>query len=759
LFGKNKSSSLGEVVLFLKVAIWKNIKYNSGIRWKTWEFFMNIEFRDEQKKILEYKSGKLGIPAVPGAGKTFILSHLAARLIEDELEDGEQILILTYMNSSVINFKNRIMEILSSKNAMKKKFQVMTIHKLTNEILRDNLYKLGLSNEYRTLTNSNMFHLISLAITEFKRENQEEFDYFIEPSERSERAYKKWNDNLISIILRLISKCKNLNISPDRLRSETAKFRKGSLLKIAGEIFFRYDKLCKREGFLDYDDLLYICHKILSENQELCETYKKKYRYIFEDEAQDSNYLQNKILKLISNGNLVKVGDINQSILSTFTSSSPKLFRSFLRANPRAEMFTAGRSSREIMDLANLFVDYVKREHPLKEARVALAEQMIKEVPSGSYPLNPVMENYGIKSFMEETEEKELDKLGDFIETFSKKYPDKKVAILFPKNFQIEKAGRVLKKKKVKFQVLAEISEHLLETLEFMGDLLAFLSKPFDNKRFITLIQVHLLNTEEDELKDFIIFLKGIALEKLFYRREELNIPEKFTSSSWWESFEKNLKKLRVLLEFPQNSLEKLLLFIGDIYSFQVEQLLLIEKISMDLKRIFKLNPRWTLFDLSLEMKKSRGSEFTYLAKTVESETEETSALKYNVTLTTYHKSKGMEWDLVWIFNVNSDSFPAYLSDNDYGRQQYLREPYVYPGDYMEDEFRKTFINKEYENTTLKRKSERICESIRLLYVGITRAKEYLVISCNGDSDNFYFREINKLMEKGQKRYERREKG
>ncbi len=721
---------------------------------------MNIDYRDEQKEILKYREGKLGIPAVPGAGKTFILSHLAAKLVEEELKEGEQILILTYMNSSVINFKNRISEILGSEGGFKNRFQVMTIHKLTNEIIKDNLYKIGLSNEYRTITNSNMFHLISVAINDYKRDNQDLIDYFIEPSEKSEKSYKKWNDELIRIILRLISRCKNLSISPERLHSETSKYGKGSLLKITGEVYIRYDRLCKREGFLDYDDLLYLCHKILSEDDELCENYKRKYRYIFEDEAQDSNYLQNKILKLITNGNLVKVGDLNQSILSTFTSSSPRLFKNFLRANPRAEMFTAGRSSREIMDLANLFVDYVNREHPLKEARGALAEQMIREVPPGSTPANPEVETYGIKSFMEETEEKELEKMGSFIEAFSKKYPDKKAAVLFPKNFQIEKAGRVLKKKQVKFQVLADIPEKLLETLEFMGDLLAFLSKPFDNRRLITLIQGHLMESiEEEEFLEFTDYLRGIDLERLFYRRNDLTISEKFTSAYWWNSFEKNLKKIKVLLEFPQNSLEKLLLFIGDLYSFEADQLLLIEKISLDLKRIFKLNPRWTLFDLSLEMKKSRGSEFTYLAKAVESETEETASLKYNITLTTYHKSKGMEWDMVWLFNVNSDSFPVYLSDNDYGRQQYLKEPYVYPGDSLEDEFRKTFISKEYKNITLKRKSERISESIRLLYVGMTRAKEYLVISCNENSDIFYFREINKLIEEGQKRYERRKKG
>ncbi|WP_319371483.1 ATP-dependent helicase [uncultured Ilyobacter sp.] len=721
---------------------------------------MNIDFREEQKKILKYREGRLGIPAVPGAGKTFILSHLAAKLIEEDLEKDEEILILTYMNSSVINFKNRIDEILGSEAGLKKRFQVMTIHKLTNEILRDNLYKIGLSNEYKTITNANMFHLISMAINDYKKDNLNEIDYFIDPPEKTEKSYKKWNDELIRVILRLISRCKNLSISPEKLNSETKKYAKGSLLKIAGEVYLRYDRLCKREGFLDYDDLLYLCHKILSEDTDLCESYKKKYKYIFEDEAQDSNYLQNKILRLISNGNLVKVGDLNQSILSTFTSSSPKLFKSFLRANPKAEMFTAGRSSREIIDLANFFVDYVRREHPLKEARGALAEQMIREVDKGSFPANPEVETYGIKTFMEETEDKELERMGSFIEVFSKKYPDKKAAVLFPKNFQIEKAGRVLKKKQVKFQVLADISENLLETLEFMGDLLAFLSKPFDNRRLVTLIQGHLMESiEEDEFNEFISYLRGIDLEKIFYRRDELTIPEKFISASWWKIFEKNLKKIKLLLEFPQNSLEKLLLFIGDIYSFEADQLLLIEKISLDLKRIFKLNPRWTLFDLSLEMKKSRGSEFTYLAKAVESETEEIPTPKYNITLTTYHKSKGMEWDMVWLFNVNSDSFPVYLSDNDYGRQQYLKEPYVYPGDYLEEEFRKTFINKEYKNITLKRKSERISESIRLLYVGITRAKEYLVISCNEGSDTFYFREISRLIEEGQKRYERRKKG
>ena len=72
---------------------------------------MEISLRSEQKRIMKYKGGRLGIPAVPGAGKTFILSCLVSKLLK-RLGENEEILILTYMNSSVLNFRERIEELL-----------------------------------------------------------------------------------------------------------------------------------------------------------------------------------------------------------------------------------------------------------------------------------------------------------------------------------------------------------------------------------------------------------------------------------------------------------------------------------------------------------------------------------------------------------------------------------------------------------------------------------------------------------------------
>jgi UvrD/REP helicase. len=66
-----------------------------------------INFRKEQLDILNYKSGVMAIPSVPGSGKTFILTHLALKLHKN-LNPQKKILLLTYMNSSVENFYTRL---------------------------------------------------------------------------------------------------------------------------------------------------------------------------------------------------------------------------------------------------------------------------------------------------------------------------------------------------------------------------------------------------------------------------------------------------------------------------------------------------------------------------------------------------------------------------------------------------------------------------------------------------------------------------
>ena len=97
-----------------------------------------INYREDQLPIIQYENGKMAVPAVPGAGKTFIVTNLVAKLLEEKRQGKGKILILTYMNRAVNNFKVRIKKILEEKNIDEKNsYEVMTIHSLAVKIIKE----------------------------------------------------------------------------------------------------------------------------------------------------------------------------------------------------------------------------------------------------------------------------------------------------------------------------------------------------------------------------------------------------------------------------------------------------------------------------------------------------------------------------------------------------------------------------------------------------------------------------------------------
>ncbi|WP_165478778.1 UvrD-helicase domain-containing protein, partial [Clostridioides difficile] len=99
---------------------------------------ININYREDQIPIINYDNGTMAVPAVPGAGKTFIITNLVAKLLLEQKHKGGKILILTYMNSAVNNFKGRIRKILEeNKIDDTNSYEVMTIHSLAVKIIKE----------------------------------------------------------------------------------------------------------------------------------------------------------------------------------------------------------------------------------------------------------------------------------------------------------------------------------------------------------------------------------------------------------------------------------------------------------------------------------------------------------------------------------------------------------------------------------------------------------------------------------------------
>src|SRR5215475_5563584 len=109
----------------------------------------NFTPRPSQQEILEYTGGRLGIAAVPGAGKTHILSALAAKIIhEGWLNDDQEVLIVTLVNSAVDNFEVRIKRFFENPLQALYKYRVRTLHGLAHDIVRERPARVGLDERF-----------------------------------------------------------------------------------------------------------------------------------------------------------------------------------------------------------------------------------------------------------------------------------------------------------------------------------------------------------------------------------------------------------------------------------------------------------------------------------------------------------------------------------------------------------------------------------------------------------------------------------
>src|SRR5688500_4913881 len=117
-----------------------------------------LQFREAQRRIIEdYQGGLMAVSAVPGSGKTFTLSHLAARLVQNLLEryeaQGQEVLIVTFSNSAVNGFKKRIADILQYERKLLPYvgYRVRTLHGLAHDIVRERPSLVGLADDFQII--------------------------------------------------------------------------------------------------------------------------------------------------------------------------------------------------------------------------------------------------------------------------------------------------------------------------------------------------------------------------------------------------------------------------------------------------------------------------------------------------------------------------------------------------------------------------------------------------------------------------------
>lgn len=699
-----------------------------------------INYREDQLPIINYEGGKMAVPAVPGAGKTFIVTNLVAKLLQEKKQGKGKILILTYMNSAVNNFKVRIKKILEEKNIEEKNsYEVMTIHSLAVKIIKEKPEIVMLNEDFNIADDLQKTMILNECINNFKINGGEKaFRFFLKEQkdvEWAQRQLDAWENGFYDLVQNTISELKYKGIKPQKLEQYLNENRRG-IFKIILPIYKQYEKQLKSNGLLDYDDMLILAYKILSMDEDLKRKYQNKYEYVFEDECQDSNEIQGKIIGLIceEHKNLVRVGDINQSITGTFSSSDPKFFKEFIEESDFCyKMDMSNRSSKDIINLANELVRYVT-QNLQEECRDALEEMNIKTVPKNmGYKENPEPDKYQINYKYYETFDKEIEQSVKFVRNIHKKYPDKSIGILVPYNDHINLVAKELIKEDLEFEELGPNSLRKRRVIDNIALIIDFILNCDNIDKLIEVLDKVYIKTDNKEgKKDFLQLLKenNYTVENLLYDKDCSKNIIIDINSDLYESFLYGLESLKNIIEYPLTRVDKLILFIGDTLLIEKEERAIVDYLGFYVKYLQSENNNINLQQIYNLLSDRKNRVFSYIIEIV-SEINGYEPYPGSITVCNYHKSKGLEWDCVFLLGMTEFNFP----DNIYQKFQcdkwYLKEKYKNPQANIKAEIDLMLQGEVTKNYPKEIKENLIKEKIRLLYVGITRAKEMLILSAS----------------------------
>ena len=699
-----------------------------------------INYREDQLPIIQYENGKMAVPAVPGAGKTFIVTNLVAKLLEEKRQGKGKILILTYMNSAVNNFKIRIKKILEEKNIDEKNsYEVMTIHSLAVKIIKEKPEIVMLNEDFNIADDLQKTMILNECINNFKINGGEKaFRFFLKEQKDpiwADRQLDAWEKGFYDLVQNTISELKYKDISPQKLEEYLIENRRG-ILKIILPIYKEYERRLKANGLLDYDDMLILAYKALSIDEDLKIKYQNKYQYVFEDECQDSNEIQGKIIGLIceEHNNLVRVGDINQSITGTFSSSDPKFFKEFIEDSDYCyRMDMSNRSSKDIINLANELTRYVT-QNLQPECRDALEQMDIKTVPKNKgYKENPKPDKYQISYKYYKTFDKEIEQTVKFVRNIHKRYPDKSIGILVPYNDHINLVAKELIKEDLEFEELGPNSLRKRRIIDNIAIIIDFILNCDEKEKLIEVLDKVYIKTDNKEgKKDFLQLLRetNLTVEELLYDEEctkELIID---TESDLYESFLFGLKNLKNIIEYPLTRIDKLILFIGNSMMMEDEERAIVDYLGFYVKYLLAENNSMNLQQIYNLLSDRKNRVFSYIIEVV-SEINGYEALPGSITVCNYHKSKGLEWDCVFLLGMTQFNFPDNIYEKFQCDKWYLKEKYKNPESNIKAEIDFMLHGEVTKNYAKEIKENLIKEKIRLLYVGITRAKEMLILSAS----------------------------
>ena len=430
--------------------------------------------RRGQQALADWQGGQLAVSAVPGSGKSTGMAAAAAIAIaRHQLHLNRQLVLVTFTRSAAANLKAKVRGHLRQLGLAQTSFTVSTLHGLALTIASRNPELSNLNLETLTLVSPTQNNRILRACVEqwivaspdlyHRLIEGRQFDG--EETEQLRRQSVLRTEVLPSLAHTVIREAKSSGLMPADLVTLAAQVSHDlpgdvedyDVLTIAAGLYDRYQTLLSQRGWIDYDDMILGALRTL-EDPDSRRFWQSRTFAVFEDEAQDSSPLQTRLLTLLAadpddptgEPNLVRVGDPNQAINSTFTPADPVFFNQFCDACRRqgdlVTMDQAGRSSGVIMAAANRMLAWVNQarvagpETPFRDQAIAPVD------PDDPQPgANPAPLGAGVEILSPPTTVDTVRLIAERVRDLYTEHPDTSFAILVREGRQGQFVGNLLR--------------------------------------------------------------------------------------------------------------------------------------------------------------------------------------------------------------------------------------------------------------------------------------------------------------------------
>ena len=602
---------------------------------------------DKQYEAVTNTEGPCLVIAGAGSGKTKVLTHKIAYLIQEKNVAPWNILAITFTNKAANEMKERIANLVGEQA---KDIWMGTFHSICVKILRSHIDKIGYETSFVIFDTTDQRSLIKKCIKELDLDD------------------KTFTDRGVASA---ISNVKNEMLEPDQYAARAkGDFRKEKIALV----YEMYQKTLKENNAIDFDDIINFTIKILTSNPEILEYYSNKFKYVLVDEYQDTNKAQFTLVKLLAkkNGNITVVGDNDQGIYS-FRGADISNILNFEKDFPGTKIIKLEQNYRctgNILKIANSII----KNNETKYDKKLWTENDTGDLPKLYLANDEYDEGRYIVEQIEHLKRQEGYKYSDF-------------AVLYRMNTQSRAIEDILRREAVPYKVVGGQKFFERKEIKDIISYLRLIQNPLDNLSLTRII---------NEPK------RGIgraSLDKI----EDLAIQNQ---TSMYE----------VIKNADQYGLNRV--FLNSREFINVMEELMAKKDDMSISELVKLTLKKTGYTKALEEEKTLEAESRiqnleeFLTVAMEFETQEVENNLQNflegmtlssdidgmdeedasVTLMTLHSAKGLEFPVVFLVGMEEGIFPGYKS---------ISEP------------------SELE------------EERRLCYVGITRAKKDLFLTCS----------------------------